>query len=57
MPEMAHGPVSGEMNALLLVRVSLEVLGWMGAIWVAVLIVCEADPRSPGCLFTHDSVP
>ena len=49
MPEMAHGPVSGEMNVLLLIRV--------GAIWVAVLIVCEIDPRSPGCLFTHDSVP
>ena len=57
MPEMVQGPVSGEMNVLLLIRVSLEVPGWMGAIWVAVLIVCEIDPRSLGCLFTHDSVP
>ena len=42
-------PNSGQGSVLLLIRV--------GAIWVAVLIVCEADPKSPGCLFTHDSVP
>ena len=57
MLEMTCGYVSAEMNVFLLVRVSLEVQERMGAIWVAVLIVCEADPRSPGCLFTHDSVP
>ena len=54
---MARGHVSVEMNVLLLIRVSLEVQERMGAIWVAVLIVRETDPGSPGCLFTHDSVP
>ena len=57
MLEMARGYVSGEMNVFLLVRVSLEVQERMGAIRVAVLIACEIDPGSPGCLFTHDSVP
>ena len=57
MLTMACGYVSAEMNVFLLVRVSLEVQERMGAIWVAVLIVCETDPGSPGCLFTHDSVP
>ena len=54
---MARGYVSGEMNVLLLVRVSLEVQERIGVTQAAVLIVCETDPGSPGCLFTHDSVP
>ena len=56
---MAYSYVSTEMDVLLPIRVFLKVQGWIEVTQVAVLTVCEAksNPGSPGCLFTHDSVP